>query len=90
MYKWDYKKEKRPKFITVRWEDHHDSTEWHYEVDPKDFEPHIAESRGFRIYEDNKILALARDIGTKPQDGSYGAVGKIVKSCIVYRSDNGK
>lgn len=86
MYKWDHKS--RPKQITVRWEDHWDNAEWEEVED--EYKPHIIETKGFLVYEDKKMICVARDYAIKPMDGTIGAVGKILKSCITYRSDHAK
>jgi hypothetical protein len=80
---------KRPKFITVKWNDHHESdAAWAAAGE----EPHPAkfESRGYLIYEDETILEITNTIPLDDTAGAnlYGRPLRLLKGAVYYRSDD--
>lgn len=79
---------KRPRFIKVVWEDHHESdAAWAGAGE----EPCAAlfESRGWLIYEDDKIIELSNSKPLNSAGGAdlWGRPLRLVKSALVSRSD---
>jgi hypothetical protein len=82
-------RKKRPKFITVRWSDHHESDNpW----DAAGSEPGAAlfESRGWLIFENDLLIELSN---TKPLNSLgggdlWGRPLRLLKAAISYRSDS--
>lgn len=79
------------KFITVRWNDHHESENaW----DGAGAEPSPAkfESKGYVIHESEEILEITNTIPLNSAAGNetFGRPLRIVKSAIFFRSDQRK
>lgn len=79
----------RPRFITVKWNDHHESDDaWA----PAGEEPQPAqfESRGYLIYEDETILEITNTIPLNEVGGVdlYGRPLRLLKSAVYFRSDD--
>ena len=78
---------KRPRFITVRWLDHHRSPEtWAAPTPPAELRGAQVESRGWLIGESDEVIELSAH---KPLDGcaDWGTPMRIVKAAIHFRSD---
>jgi len=76
------------KFITVRWDDHHESDRaW---ADAGE-DPHPAkfESRGYVLYEDDVIVEITNTIPLNDTAGkeTFGRPLRILKCAIFFRSD---
>lgn len=79
---------KRPKFITVRWMDHHGSSDtWSDPTEPKDLKPARIESRGWIISENAEMLEISAHRPLDKDDTEWGRPMRIVKSAIFFRSD---
>ena len=79
---------KRPKFIVVRWYDHHEADEtWAPPKTPETLAASRVESRGWLLVENDECIEIS---GHKPLDAddlNWGRPMRIVKAAIYYRSD---
>jgi len=75
------------KRITVFWEDHHERDGQGDPVDPEKLKPMIWESTGYLISENDAMLEIARDISSDQDVYGVGASLRIMKKCILKRSD---
>lgn len=79
---------KRPRFITVRWYDHHESDEtWAPPKTPEDLKACRVESRGWLIAENDECIEISSHKPLDKDDLSWGRPMRIVKAAIFYRSD---
>jgi len=77
----------KAKKIEVHWEDHHEIDGNSEPTDPENLRPVIWETRGYLLTENEHMLEVAREITRTPQAYPAGATVRIMKKCIVYRSD---
>jgi hypothetical protein len=78
----------RPKYITVRWHDHHEKDETWAEPTPlQDLKPARVESRGWLIGENDECIEMSAHKPMDKDDDTWGRPFRIVKSAIFYRSD---
>ena len=79
---------KKLKFITVRWNDHHESDAAWAEAGEEP-QPAKFESRGYLIYEDEIILEITNTIPLDSVAGAalYGRPLRLVKTSVYFRSD---
>lgn len=81
-------KPKRPKFITVRWLDHHESGEtWAVPKTPEELKPARVESRGWLLVENDECIEISAHKPLDSDDREWGRPMRIAKAAIIYRSD---
>lgn len=81
----------RPKFITVRWYDHHEKDQtWSEPTQTAELKAARVESKGWLIAESegpDGCIELSAHRPMDRDDSAYGRPMRIVKSAIFYRSD---
>jgi hypothetical protein len=81
-------KKKRPRFTTVRFLDHHTSSEtWAVPTKPEELSGAKVEARGWIISENDTVLELSAQKPLDEDDGEWGRPFRIIKSTIYFRSD---
>lgn len=80
-------KARKPKVIRVVWEDHHERDGQGEVTEPDALKPFVWESVGYLVGENELMLELVRDISHDPATPDIGASMRIMKKCILSRSD---
>lgn len=79
---------RRPKFVTVRYYDHHASADtWAEPKTSEELKPARVEARGWIIGENDTMLELSAQRPMDADDNEWGQPMRIVKAVIFYRSD---
>jgi len=77
----------KPRKIEVDWLDHHERHGQGEALTPDNLKPMLWRSRGYLVGENETLIEVVRDISLDPDVADFGASMRIMKSCIVRRSD---
>lgn len=81
-------RKKRPKLVTVRFIDHHRSSDtWAQPTKPEELRGAKVEVRGWIISENDEIVEISNLRPLDDDDGEWGVPFRVVKSTIFFRSD---
>lgn len=83
-------KRRKPKVVTVVWEDHHERDGQGDVTEAEALKPFVWESTGYLVQENETMVELVRDISHDPAVPDIGASMRIMKKCILSRSDQRK
>lgn len=77
----------RPTRIEVDWLDHHERHGQGAALSKNELKPMVWRTRGYLVGENDELIEVVRDIPLDKDVNEYGASMRILKCCILKRSD---